>query len=194
MNINITIFTCLQFIAVHEKFTIQLFIQLIKNQTSLGCNQRTVCICIALISDITNGLALGINFIHHMNKIMFVISVITVTFGNRRIHFFKCSFYYIMHILYGNFRFSHAFYFFCCIPADKINLLFCKLIKNPSCRFIYRSYNLLHVKFFFCPVFFYNTHHFFHLYRHTISGMTFYFFRYFYPIFGISQYSTFYRS
>ena len=77
----------------------EMIIQFIKDQASLSGNQSTVCVGIALITNITNCLTLGIYIIHHMDKIQFIISVIPVTFGYSWIYSLQGTLYYVVHLL-----------------------------------------------------------------------------------------------
>ena len=99
MNIDITIPAGLQLIPVHEKFPVQFLVQLIEDQTSLGSHQRTVGIGIALISNVANGLALGIDIIHHVYEVFFIIPVIPVALCHRRVHTVQSALHDIVHIL-----------------------------------------------------------------------------------------------
>ena len=86
MNINIAVLARLQFIPRHKKFAVQLFIQLIEDQAALRCNQCTIRVCIALVTNVADRLTLRVDIIHHVNEIHFVVAVIAVALGNCRIH------------------------------------------------------------------------------------------------------------
>ena len=60
MYINITVTTCLDFFRCHEEFLIQLFVELVEDQTSLCGYQSGVRIGIFFISHIHDGLTLFI--------------------------------------------------------------------------------------------------------------------------------------
>ena len=128
MNINITILTCLKLITVHKKFTVKLFIQFIKDQASLSGNQSTVCVGIALITNITDCLTLGIYIIHHMDEIQFIISVIPVTFGYSWIYSLQGTLYYVVHLLDLNLIFSQGSCMLLGKLADKILLFLRKSV------------------------------------------------------------------
>ena len=132
MNINITVLTCLQFIAVHKEFSVKFLIQFVKDQASLCSYKCTVCIGITLVSDITDCLTLGIYIIHHMDEIKFVIAVITITLGNCRVYTLQSAFYDIVHFLDLNLVFAEGICMLLRKTADKIPLLLRKCIKN-SC-------------------------------------------------------------
>ena len=133
MNIDIAVLTCLKLITVHKKFTVKLFIQFIKDQASLGSNQSTVCVGIALITDITDCLALGIYVIHHVDKIQFIISVIPVTFSYSWIYSLQGTLYYVVHLLDLDLIFSQGSCMLLGKLADKILLFLRKSIQNPGC-------------------------------------------------------------
>ena len=153
MNINISILTCLQLVAVHKKLTIQFLIQFIKDQASLRSNQRTVGICIALVPDVTDCLALCIYVVHHVDKIKFIITIITIALGNCRIHTLQSSFNDIMHLLDLNLIFSKRICMLLCKTTDKIFFFRRKFIKDSCGRFVYCFHDLLRIKFFSCSVF-----------------------------------------
>ena len=86
MDVNVAVLARLQFVPGHEKFTVQLLVQLIKNQAALRRHERAVRIRIALVSDITDRLALRIDIIHHMNKVHLIVAVVPVALCHCRIH------------------------------------------------------------------------------------------------------------
>ena len=98
MNVNITFSACLQLFYCHKKLLVKRFIQLIKDQAALGRNQGTVCIAVFLIPDIHNGLTFLVYIIQHPHKILFIIPVIPVTFGNQRIDLIQSAFHNVVHL------------------------------------------------------------------------------------------------
>ena len=154
MNINIAILACLALISGHKKLLVQILIQFIKNQASFGCHQCTVCVGITFISNIPDGLTLGIDIVHHMDKIHFIIPVIPVTFCHIRIHFFQGTFHNIMHLCNGNAFFSQAFRSRRRIAAQFLRFFFRKCVHRSGGRFIYCTDNLLYIKFFSGSIFF----------------------------------------
>ncbi len=86
MDINIAILAGLQLVPGHKKFPVQFLVQLIEDQAPLCGHQGTVCVGIALIADIADGLALCIYIIHHMDEILLVVPVIPVALGHCRVH------------------------------------------------------------------------------------------------------------
>ena len=102
MDIDVAVFAGLQLISGHKKLPVQLFVQFIEDQAPLCGHQRTVRIGIALISNVTDGLAFGVHLIHHMDKIHFVIPVIPVAFRHRRIYLLKSALHNVVHILNDN--------------------------------------------------------------------------------------------
>ena len=133
MNINITVLTCLKLITVHKELPVKLLVQLIKDQASLGSYQCTVCIGIALVTDITDGLAFGVNIIHHVNEIQLVIPVIAVALGNCRIHPLQCTLHDVVHLLDLDLIFPKGIRMLLSKTADKILLLIGKSIKDTLC-------------------------------------------------------------
>ena len=163
MNINIAVLACLQLIAVHKEFPVKLLVQFIEYQASLGCNQRTVCVCIALVPDIADRLALGIDLVHHVDKIMLIISVIPVTLGNRRVYLLQSPLHNIVHFLDRNFFLPQGLRLVCGISAQEVNLLLRKAVHDPFRGFIDCPDYFLNVKFFFCSIFLNYINHCLHL-------------------------------
>ena len=128
MDIDISILTCLQFITIHEKLTVKFFIQLIKNQASFRGNQCTVCIGIALVSDVTDRLTLGVHIIHHMNEVKFIVSVITIALSYSRVYSLQGTLYDIMHLLNLNLILPQRRCMLLRKPADKFFLFVRKCI------------------------------------------------------------------
>ena len=124
MNIDITVSACLQFITVHKKLPVQFLIQLIEDQASLGSYQSTVRIGITFISNVANRLALGINVIHHMDKVFFIIPVIPVALCHRRVYTVESTLHDIVHILNINIFLAQRFCLFLGKFTDKLNLCF----------------------------------------------------------------------
>ena len=154
MDINISVIHCLKFLYCHKKLLIQGLIQFIKDQASLCGNQSAVCIGIFLISNVHDGLALFINIIQHLHKILLIIAVIPVTLRHRRIYPLQSSFHQIMHLGNGNLRYVQGFCFLFHKLADKVQLRLGKGNHCPFCRFIDCHYYFLYIKFLFCTVFF----------------------------------------
>ena len=124
MNIDITVSACLQLVPVHEKFPVQFLVQLIEDQTSLGSYQSTVCIGITFISNVANRLALGINVIHHMDKVFFIIPVIPVALCHRRVHTVESTLHDIVHILNIDVLLAQRLCLLLGKFTDKLNLCF----------------------------------------------------------------------
>ena len=122
MNINVAVSAGLQLVPVHEELPVQLFVQLIENQASFGGNQGTVGIGIAFITNVADGLALGIDVIHHVDKIFFIIPVIPVALCHRRIHTVQGSLHDVVHILDINIFLAQGLCLFLCKFTDKLNL------------------------------------------------------------------------
>ena len=160
MNIDIAIPACLPLISGHKEFLIQILIQFIKNQAPFGGHQCTVRIGIAFISDITNRLAFGINIIHHVDKVHFIIPIITITLCHIRVHFFQSTFHNIMHLCNRDTLLLHTFCSFRRISAKFCCLFFRKCIQGSCSRLIHRTDNLLHIKFFTGSIFFDYIHRF----------------------------------
>ena len=127
MYINITVSASLNLFGSHKEFLIQFFIKLVKNQTSLCGNKGTVCIGIFLISHIHNGLTLFVYIIHHADKVLFIITVIPITFGNDRFYLFQCTFYNVVHDRNRNFFLLKLIYLIYHILANMIFFFIGKL-------------------------------------------------------------------
>ncbi len=153
MDVDISVPAGLQFVAVHEKFPVQFFIQFVKNQTALRRHQGTVCVRIAFIPDVTDGLAFGIHVIHHMDKIFFVIAVIPVALCHRRIHLVQRALHDIVHILDVDPFFAQRFRLFLRKLTDKADLVLCKRIQDTGRRLVDRIDDFLHIKRLFCAIF-----------------------------------------
>ena len=124
MNIDITVPAGLQLVPVHEKFPVQFLVQLIEDQASLGSHQSTVRVGITFISNVANRLALGINVIHHMDKVFFIIPVIPVALCHRRVYTVESTLHDIVHILNINIFLAQRFCLFLGKFTDKLNLCF----------------------------------------------------------------------
>ena len=98
MDVNITVLACLKLIPVHEKLAVQFLVQFVEDQASLGSDKSAVRISVALVPDVADGLTLRIYFIHHVDEIRLVISVITVALGNCRIYLFQRALYDVVHV------------------------------------------------------------------------------------------------
>lgn len=123
MNINVAVLTCLKLITVHKKLPIEFLVQLIKDQASFRGNKGAVCIGITFITDITDRLTLGIDIIHHMDKIQLVIPIITVALGNCRIHTLQSPLHDVVHLLDLDLILSKGIRMLLGKTADKILLL-----------------------------------------------------------------------
>ena len=152
MNINIPFPDRLKLLHSQEKFLIKLFVQFIENQTSLRRHQRTVRITVLLIPDVHDRLALPVNLIQHVHKILLIIPVIPVTLCHDRIHFLQSAFHHIVHL--GNLNLLHSqlkdllFH----KPADELNVFLRKLNQGTIGRFIDSHNDFLYIKFFFRSV------------------------------------------
>ena len=123
MDINVAVLTCLKLITVHKKLPVELLVQLIKDQASFRGNKSTVCVGITFITDITDRLTLGIDIIHHMDKIQLVIPVIAVALGNCRIHTLQSTLHDVVHLLDLDLILSKGIRMLLGKTADKILLL-----------------------------------------------------------------------
>ena len=99
MDVDISVFACLQLVSCHKKLAVKLFIQLIEDQAALRSYKGAVCVGIAFVANVADGLALRIHVIHHMDKIKFIVAVIAVAFCHSRVHCLKSAFYDIVHLL-----------------------------------------------------------------------------------------------
>ena len=176
MDINIAILAGLKLAAVHKELPVQLLVQLIKDQASLGGHQGAVRVGVALISDITDGLALGVHFVHHVDEIQLVIPIIPVTLCHSRIDLFQGAFHNIVHFLNGNALFSKRCRPLLGILADKLNFLTTEFIQDTGCGFIDGRNNLLYMKIFLGPVLFNHIHRGCSSFIITISCILLFFF------------------
>ena len=79
----------LQFLGVHKELLVQLLIELIEDQAALGGDQRGIRVGIFLIADIHDGLAFLVYAVQHADKILLIVAVVAVAFGNLRPHRLK---------------------------------------------------------------------------------------------------------
>ena len=154
MDVNVTVLARLQLVSCHEKFTVQLFVQLIENQAALRRHKRTVRIRIALVSDIADRLALRIDIVHHMDKVHLIIAVVPVALCHRRIHCLQGAFYDVVHLLNRDALLVQGLCLALRKLTEELQLLIGKFIQNPGRRLINRDDDLLHVKLFIGSVFF----------------------------------------
>ena len=118
MYIDIPVTACLNLLRSHEKLLIQLLVQLIENQTSLGGHQCGIRICVFLIADIHDRLALLIHIVQHPDKVLLVIAVIPVAFRHHGLHLLQSALHDIMHHGNGNLRLSQRIHLVDDILAD----------------------------------------------------------------------------
>ncbi len=146
MDIDITVPARLQLIPVHKKLPVQLLVQFIEDQAPLRRHQRAVRVGIALVSDVANRLALCIDVIHHVDKILFIVPIIPITLGHRRIDLLQSPFRDIVHILNVDSLFSQGPCALLGKPADILCLFISELVKDPCSRFIDRIHDLFHIE------------------------------------------------
>ena len=154
MNINITVAAGLNLLRRHKKLLIQLFIQLIKDQTSFRGYKRRIRIGVFLIADIHDRLALFVYIVQHTHKILLIVTVIPITLCHHRFYLFQCAFHDIVHDRNGDRAFIQLVYLFYDIIADMAFFFLRKLGQRPVGAFPYRVDHLLHIKIFFTAVFF----------------------------------------
>ena len=146
MDIDISVPARLQLVPVHEKFPVQLLIQFIEDQTSLGRYQSAVRIGIALVPDVADGLALRIYVVHHMHKIFFVVPVVPVTLCHCWIHLLQRPLRDVVHVLDIDPLFSQRLCTLLREPADILCLFIGKFVKDSGCRLVDCIHDLLHIK------------------------------------------------
>ena len=156
MYINITVTTCLDFFRCHEEFLIQLFVELVEDQTSLCGYQSGVRIGIFFISHIHDGLTLFIYIVHHLNKILLIIAVITVGFGYDRLYILQCTFHNIVHDRDWDLICLQLIHFIHNILADMLLFILCKLCQRTICRLSDCINDLLDIKSFQTAILFDN--------------------------------------
>ena len=152
MYIDIAVPAGLDFLSGHKELLIQLLVELIEDKASLGGYKGGIRIGIFLVSDIHDGLALFVYIVHHPDKILLVIAVIPVRFGNDGLDLFKHAFHYVMHQRDGHLvhiQLIHPLYH---LLADKVFFFLRKFSKRSIGRFPHRIYDLLDIKLLSGPV------------------------------------------
>ena len=97
VHIDIAVTAGLDLLGRHEEFLIQLLIELIENQTSLGCDQSGVGVGILFIADVHDGLALLIHIIQHADKVLLIVAVIPVALRNQRLNLLQSALHDVVH-------------------------------------------------------------------------------------------------
>ena len=128
MNVNIAILTCLTLVARHEKLLVEIFIQLIEDKAALRRHQRAVRVGVALVADVADRLALRVDIVHHMDKIHFIIAVVTITLCDRRAYLLQRALHDVVHLLDRDALLAHLLRASGRILAQFFNLLRLKLI------------------------------------------------------------------
>ena len=146
MYIDISVPAGLYFLRSHEKFLVELLVQLIENQASLGGYQRGVRIGILLVPDIHNGLALLIYIVQHPHKILFIVPVIPVTLRHHRLHLFQRAFHDIVHNGDRHIFQSQLVHFINHAPADPTLLFFRESGQCPVCALRHGIDHLLYIE------------------------------------------------
>ena len=154
MNVDISIPAGLQLIAIHKELAVQFLVQFIKDQASFGGYQSTVCISVALITNVTDRLALSIDVIHHVYKILFIVPIVTIALCHRRIHMIQSSLHNIMHILDIDIFFSQGLCTLLREVTDKSNLILREFVQNSCSRLIDCINDLFYIKYLSCSVLF----------------------------------------
>ena len=103
MNVDISVFTSLQFILRHKEPAIQTLVEFVEDQATLSCYQCGVRVCVLLISDKSDRLTFDINFVHQVNKVFLVIAIVLIRFSHLRVKIFKNLLHDIVHFRYGDF-------------------------------------------------------------------------------------------
>ena len=158
MDVDVTVLAGLKFVPVHEEFPVELLVQFVEDQASLGGHQSAVGIGVALIADVTDGLALGVDLIHHVDKVLLVVPVIAVALGHSGIDLVQGSLHNVVHLRNRDAVFASLLRFLLGIFTDKGNLIFCKTVHNTARGFIDCGNDLVHIKFFLGAVLLDNVH------------------------------------
>ena len=150
--INITITNSLTFFGVKKKFLVQFFVKLTICKTSLCCNQRTICISIAYVTNVSKCLTFLIYFIKNIYKVNLIITIISISLCHLWVYSIKCIFNNNVHFI------DWYFVFFFSSIINKIQdiyfIIVCKMIHCPLCWLFDSIDYLLWIKRLFSTVFF----------------------------------------
>ncbi len=167
MDINISVTAGLNLFRGHEKFLIQFFVKLVKNQAAFGGYKGAVRISVLLIPNIHNGLALLIDIVHHANKILFVIPIVAVALGHNGLYILQRALYNIVHNLNRNLLFIQLIHLFDDSLTNMPFFFLGKFSQRTIGTFSYRINNLLHIKCFQAAIFLDYFHNFFRMILQT---------------------------
>ena len=159
MNIDIAFAARLKLLDRHEKLLIQLLVELIKDKRPLCRNQRRVGVGVFLVAYVHNRLALLVNLVKHMHKILLIVAVVSVALCNGRIHQIECALDYVVHFRNWDFILIHPKNTAVHKRGYLAYILVCEFHKCAECRFFNRDYNLFYIIFLFSSVLFYNVYH-----------------------------------
>ena len=159
VDVNVAVPTGLQFLGVHKELLVQLLIELIEDQAALGGDQRGIRVGIFLIADIHDGLAFLVYAVQHADKILLIVAVVAVAFGNLRPHRLKRRFDDVVHLPDLNLGHVMVTDITLDMIADRLQLILCKVVEDAVCRLIDGDNNLLDVKRFFGVILFDNSNH-----------------------------------
>ena len=159
MDVNVAVPTGLQFLGVHKELLVQLLVELIEDQAALSGDQRGIRVGIFLIADIHNGLAFLVYAVQHADKILLIVAVVAVAFGNLRLHRLKCRLNDVVHLPDLNLGHVMVADITLDMIADRLQLILCKVVEDTVCRLINGDNNLLDVKRFFGVILFDNSNH-----------------------------------
>ena len=159
MNIEIAVPDRLDFLRGKEEFLVKFPIELIENQTPLGGYQSTVRVGVLLVPDVHDGLTLGVHFIQHLDKILFVVPVVPIALGDGGVHSLQRPLHDIVHLGDGHLLYAKLRHPFFHELADEALLFLRKRDENTVRGFVDRVHHLLHVEIFQRPVFLDNLNH-----------------------------------
>lgn len=98
MDVDVTLLASLQLVLRHKEPAVQTLVKFIENQTTLRSHQCGVGVGVLLITDEADGLTLDVDFIHQMNKVLFVVAVVLVGLSNLRVEILKNLLHDVVHL------------------------------------------------------------------------------------------------
>ena len=107
MHIDIAVAARLQFLHREEEFLIQLLVELVENQRTLGGHQRGVRVGVLLVADVHNRLALAVDLVEHVDEVLLVVAVVAVALGDNRVDRLERALDDVVHLGDGNLVLAH---------------------------------------------------------------------------------------
>ena len=97
MDVDVPFLASLQFVLRHKEPTVQALVEFVENQAAFGSHQCGVRVCVLLVPDKSDGLALDVDFIHQVNKVLLVVAVILVGLRHSRVEVLKNLLHDVVH-------------------------------------------------------------------------------------------------